>query len=123
MHVKFCEDSLGVQTRTTNAGLRFEHFVLNDMHDSSKLKALSIMRNSLVIEDYLLPDPSLPNRTTLTKFRISNHNIMTIRGRYESMQIGDRACPFCPDQVEKNTFLDKMLYIQGTKRKNAGRNM
>ena len=41
----------------------FQNSVLNDMNESSKPKTLSLVKSSLVIEDYLLSVPSLPNRT------------------------------------------------------------
>ena len=35
-----------------------------------------------------------------TKFRLSNHSLMIEKGRYTNIELGDRSCPFCPDQVE-----------------------
>ena len=76
------------------------------------------MKSSLVIEDYLLSVPNLPNRTALTKFRLSNHNLMIERGRYENMQIGDRTCAFCLDQVENEFhFLIKCPTYKELRRK------
>ena len=48
----------------------------------------------------MLSVPNIANRTALTKFRLSNHNLMIEKGRYENMQLNDRRCPFCPDQIE-----------------------
>ena len=78
----------------------FHEAVTNEIQNSSKLKALSILKDNFSCEDYLLSVPNVANRTALTKFRLSNHNLMIEKGRYENIQLCDRSCPFFPDQVE-----------------------
>ena len=78
----------------------FHEAVTNEIQNSSKLKTLSILKGNFSCEDYLLLVPNVANRTALTKFRLSNHNLMIEKGRYENIQLCDRSCPFCPDQVE-----------------------
>ena len=78
----------------------FQEAVTNEIQNSSKLKTLSTLKDNFACEDYLLSVPNIANRTALTKFRLSNHNLMIEKGRYENMLLCDRSCPFCPDQVE-----------------------
>ena len=65
-----------------------------------QLKTLLILKDNFVCEDYLLSVSNIGNRTALTKFRLSNHNLMIEKGRYTNIQLCDRSCPFCPDKVE-----------------------
>ena len=58
------------------------------------------MKTDFACESYLLSVTNVANRTALTKFRLSNHNLMIEKGRYEKLLLGDRSCPFCPDQIE-----------------------
>ena len=75
---------------------------------ASKLRMLSILKDDFACENYLLLVPNKANRTALTKLRLSNHNLMTEKGRYVKVQLCDKSCPFCPDQIEdKFHFLIK----------------
>ena len=78
----------------------FHEALSDDLKNSSKLKTLSILKTDFACESYLLSVTNVANRTALTKFRLSNHNLMIEKGRYEKLLLGDRSCPFCPDQIE-----------------------
>ena len=78
----------------------FRQTATNDLKTMSKLKTLSILKNNFACEEYLLSVSNPCNRTALTKFRLSNHSLMIEKGRYTNIELGDRSCPFCPDQVE-----------------------
>ena len=97
------EQAPSVQVYNRECGM-FQEAVFKDLHNSSKLKTLSILKSNFVCEDYLLSVSNTANRTALTKFRLSNHNLMIEKGRYENMQLCDRKCPFCPHQIENESL-------------------
>ena len=93
------EQAPSVQVYNRERGI-FQEALNENLRNTSKLKTLSILKNDFACENYLLSVPNIANRTALTKFRLSNHNLMIEKGRYENMQLCDRSCPFCPDQIE-----------------------
>ena len=93
------EQAPSVQIYNRERGI-FQEALFEDLQNSSKLKTLSILKDDLACKNYLLSVSNIANRTALTKFRLSNHNLMIEKGRYENMQLCDRSCPFCPDQIE-----------------------
>ena len=93
------EQAPSVQVYNRECGM-FQEVVFEDLQNSSKLKTLSILKSNLGCEDYLLSVSNTANRTALTKFRLSNHNLVIEKGRYENMSLCDRTCPFCPNQIE-----------------------
>ena len=68
--------------------------------DSSKLRTYSILKTQIGFEDYLNQIQSIPNRTSLTKFRLSNHSLMIETGRHQHIEKNLRFCPFCPRNIE-----------------------
>ena len=78
----------------------FQQIALHDLQTSSKLKTLALVKNDTICENYLLSVENVSNRTALTKFRLSNHNLMIEKGRHQNADLQDRTCPFCPDQIE-----------------------
>ena len=93
------EQAPSVQVFNREQGI-FQNALFEDLQNASKLKTLSILKNDFACENYLLSVSNIANRTALTKFRLSNHNLMIEKGRYEDMQLCDRTCPFCSDQTE-----------------------
>ena len=91
------EQAPSVQVFNREQGI-FQDTLFEDLQNASK--TLSILKNDFACENYLLSVSNIANRTALTKFRLSNHNLMIEKGRYEDMQLCDRTCPFCSDQTE-----------------------
>ena len=58
------------------------------------------------MEKYLTIVNNTKNRTTLTKFRLSNHTLMIEKGRHQNIDKNLRLCPFCPTRIE-----DEMHYF------------
>ena len=69
------------------------------------------MKKEIGFETYLNEIHNITIRKTLTKFRLSNHHLKIETGRYNKNkkrpdteeQNGiptERACPFCPNQIE-----------------------
>ena len=68
--------------------------------DNSKLRTYSIFKTNIGFEGYLSEIEDLQIRTQLTKFRLSNHNLMIETGRHKKLTKEMRVCPFCPNLVE-----------------------
>ena len=52
------------------------------------------------METYLTIVNNTKNRTTLTKFRLSNHTLMIEKGRHQNIDKNLRFRPFCPTRIE-----------------------
>ena len=80
----------------------FDHFheeVLNTIR-SSKLRTYALFKNEPGREHYLSEIKNVKIRTQLTKFRISDHNLMIEKGRHKGLDKTIRFCPFCLDKIE-----------------------
>ena len=77
------EQAPSVQFYNRERGI-FQEALFEDLQNSSKLKTLSILKDDLACKNYLLSVSNIANRTALTKFRLSNHNLMIEKGRYET---------------------------------------
>ena len=96
----------------------FNQTTLHGLQTSPKLKTLAHLKNNIVCENYLLSVDNIANRTALTKFRLSDHNLMIEKGRHQNVAICDRTCPFCPDQTENELhFLLKCPTYRELRRK------
>ena len=66
------------------------------------------------MEKYLNITENIIERTAITKIRLSNHDLMIERGRYQNVPAHERFCPFCKNKVETelhfmlefNTFIN-----------------
>ena len=70
--------------------------------DSSKLRTYSRIKTKLGIENYLTSHAkvNIQDRIALSKFRLSNHDLMNEKGRHVKINKNERFCPFCPSQIE-----------------------
>ena len=66
----------------------------------SKMHTFSFVKRSVELERYLFLVKNVSDRIALTRFRLSNHNLMIEKGRHQNMSIFDRTCPFCPGHIE-----------------------
>ena len=64
------------------------------------MRTYRLLKQSWGIEDYLLTTIDVKDRSALTKLRLSNHNLSIEKGRHQNLQLNDRTCPFCPEQIE-----------------------
>ena len=73
---------------------------IND--NSSKLRTYSLIKTEIGFENYLSEISSIQDRTTLTKFRLSNHTLMIEKMRHlkPKPEVHERLCPFCSGHVE-----------------------
>ena len=52
------------------------------------------------MENYLCTMENIWDRTALSKFRLSNHDLMIEKGRHQGLEEQQRHCPFCEGTVE-----------------------
>ena len=67
---------------------------------SSKLRTYAKFKTDTGKEEYLDTMENIWDRTALTKFRLSNHDLMIEKGRHEGLEEHQRLCPFCETIVE-----------------------
>ena len=68
--------------------------------DDAKLRTYGLLKFHPGFENYLSEIKSIKERTALTKFRLSNHQLMIEKGRHRDLDRAERFCPFCPKSIE-----------------------
>ena len=68
----------------------------------SKLRTYNLIKEHVGMEPYLTEIRNINYRKSLTKFRLSNHDLMIETGRHRKPKIPkqERFCPFCTNRVE-----------------------
>jgi hypothetical protein len=78
--------------------------------EKSKLRTYGTLKKSIGRENYLMDIRNVEARRTVSKFRLSNHNLNIEKGRHKGIPKELRFCPFCPNKVETEThFLIECL--------------
>ena len=70
------------------------------LKESSKLKTYQLLKTEIGLEPYLTVMNNTEDKKILTKFRLSNHNLMIEKGRHQKINKNLRTCPFCPKHIE-----------------------
>ena len=65
----------------------------------SKLRTYSLIKNKPGAEIYLTHIKNIRYRVALSKFRLSNHELMIEIGRHKKIIKTERFCPLCPNSV------------------------
>ena len=73
--------------------------------ETSKLRTYSLVKKEAGEEPYLKRIKNVKERISMTKFRLSNHNLMIEKGRHLNLKKTDRKCPFCPSLEDEIHFL------------------
>ena len=68
--------------------------------ETGKLRTCSLIKSNIGYGNYLSNVRSVKRRQSLTKFRLSDHDLMIKVGRYKKIPNPERFCPFCPSYVE-----------------------
>ena len=81
--------------------------------DSSKLRTYGKLKHARGIEKYLLSNIKEDQRISMTKLRLSNHELMIEKGRHLKIDRNIRFCPFCPTHIEseKHFLLECKTYF------------
>ena len=92
---KLCQESF---VRMKDIFYQETFTAIND--DSSKLRTYSKLKVNLGIENYLLSNLKIAERTSISKLRLSNHVLMIEKGRHQNIHKTLRLCPPCHNHVE-----------------------
>ena len=65
----------------------------------SKLRTYNLFKKELGFEPYITCIKNVNHRKALSKFRLSNHQLMIEVGRHKKIPKLQRFCPFCPSPV------------------------
>jgi hypothetical protein len=81
----------------------FEHW-RHKITNSSKLSFFCTFKKEYKMEEYLsiIKNPKI--RSTLSRYRVSNHNLQIERGRYENIPQEQRICKFCNSNEVENEY-------------------
>ena len=80
---------------------------------TSKLRTYALIKQSIGREDYLKEIRNTKHRQTLTKLRLSNHQLMIEQGRHKKLPKEERICQICQDGIEDEIhFLIKGRQLQ-----------
>ena len=60
----------------------------------------TLLKLQIGFEEHVNQIPNEKERISMTKFRLSNHQLMIEKGRYSNLDKEQRFCPFCPDSIE-----------------------
>ena len=91
--------------KTSNA---FKTYLINDFEirckrhissENSKLSMLNTVKCHTGKASYLL-GKNLSQRSTIAKFRLSDHVLEIEKGRFRRLPRSERVCPFCPSCIE-----------------------
>ena len=66
----------------------------------SKLRTYAKLKTETGMEDYIKHMKNITDRTTITKIRLSNHELMIEKGRHQGLELDQRLCPFCENAIE-----------------------
>ena len=80
--------------------------------EGSKLRTYALFKTEIGMEKYLIEIKNITIRTQVTKFRLSDHNLMIEKGRHNGVKAHLRFCPFCENEVESEIhfLLDCPVY-------------
>ena len=76
-------------------------------NENSKLRTYGIFKSEIREEPYLKIVKNVKDRISMTKFRLSNHNLMIEKERHRNMDRSLRVCPFCTTIEDEIHFLTK----------------
>ena len=68
--------------------------------ERSKLRTFALFKTEIGMEKYLNEIKNVAIRIQITRFRLSNHNLMIETGRHSDTPKEQRYCPFCQNKVE-----------------------
>jgi hypothetical protein len=75
-----------------------------EINNSRKLVSYALFKHDFELEKYLLIHLEGKYRISLTKFRISAHNLRIETGRYENTPLENRLCTFCNMRQIENEY-------------------
>ena len=109
--VKQTLDSIGIGTESDAKNIQREALErMKDIYhqnsfeeinsENSKLRTYAKLKTNAKFEEYLNSVGNIMDRTALTKFRLSNHELMIEKGRHQGLDENQRTCPTCKNGIE-----------------------
>ena len=93
----------------------YDRFWKIELENSPKAISYKSYKNNINLESYLIKFKSVKHRISLSRFRLSDHNLMIVKGRHSKpkIEIRERKCYFCRDKIEneEHLLLNCPLYI------------
>ena len=78
----------------------FQNVFSNISTETSKLRTYNLVKTNTQYENYLTKIRNFKRRQTLSRFRLSDHDLMIEVGRYKNIPKSERFCQFCTGIVE-----------------------
>ena len=67
--------------------------------DGSKLRTYAKIKTESGFESYLMNIKTVRKRISLSRIRLSTHDLMIEKGRHSNLKVNQRTCPFCTGNV------------------------
>ena len=83
----------------------FQNAFTDISSESSKLRTYCLFKKEVRREPYLSSVKNVKDRISMTKFRLSNHELMIEKGRHMKIEVCERKCPFCRCVEDETHFL------------------
>ena len=83
---------------------------MENIRTSTKMKVLSLLKNSMGRETYLQDITNPRHRQAMSRLRLSGHNLEIERGRYTKTPRNERICKYC-DHKGKNAVEDETHFL------------
>ena len=104
-------DNIGIDTESEIQNIQRETFEkMKDIYfrnsfeeinsQRSKLRTYARLKTEIGFENYLSSVENIMDRTSLTKIRLSNHELMIEKGRHQGLEENQRICPTCKNGIE-----------------------
>ena len=96
----------------------YDRFWNNKILESTKAISFIKYKTRIALESHLDINLNFKYKTSLSRFRMSNHNLMIEKGRHLNIDRNNRYCKFCKNKIEdeQHFLINCPLYI--TERKN-----
>ena len=80
----------------------YDRFWWTQINNSSKASSYITFKRNICYENYLDQIKNEKHRTTLSRFRLSNHDLLIEKGRHTrpKLERNDRKCFICKDEIE-----------------------
>ena len=80
----------------------YDRFWTSELADSPKALSYRLFKKNVICESYLhhFEMKNTKHKIALTRFRLSNHNLLIEKGRYIELERNERKCFICKDLIE-----------------------
>ena len=83
------------QLFSSNWKIEIDNDKRGDSNEKNKLRKYRIIKSGIELEPYLIKFHNIDLRTSLVKFRLSDHNLKIETGRHNRIPLNNRICDMC----------------------------